>query len=177
VDIDEVGGVLAPTDVADRESLLDVISHVHQIGWQLRLGEHIEATRQAEEAREVQRVETTSERASDRSSKLATQGSGGSQRGSHPPPSKGVQERSPFHRLADESQPGSVANIELPSWKACWGQPLTSSNLVSSATLRGATRPVFSLSARYVVGRRGRTHRGVVPSLGAAPLSFRLSCS
>jgi AbiV len=54
VDIDEVGGVLAPTDVADRESLLDVISHVHQIGWQLRLGEHIEATRQAEEAREVQ---------------------------------------------------------------------------------------------------------------------------
>jgi hypothetical protein len=30
VDIDEVGGVLAPTDVADRESLLDVISHVHQ---------------------------------------------------------------------------------------------------------------------------------------------------
>jgi hypothetical protein len=54
VDIDEVGGVLAPTDVADRESLLDVLSHVHQIGWQLRLGEHIEATRQAEEAREVQ---------------------------------------------------------------------------------------------------------------------------
>jgi hypothetical protein len=54
VDIDEVGGVLAPTDVAARESLLDVISHVHQIGWQLRLGEHIEATRQAEEAREVQ---------------------------------------------------------------------------------------------------------------------------
>jgi AbiV family abortive infection protein len=53
VDIDKVGGVLAPTGVDDRESLLDVISHVHQIGWQLRLGEHIEARRQDEDAREV----------------------------------------------------------------------------------------------------------------------------
>jgi hypothetical protein len=47
------------------------------------------------------------------------QGSGGSQRGSHPPPSKGVQKRSPPRTLARESQPGSVANIELPSWRAC----------------------------------------------------------
>ncbi|MEU5565479.1 AbiV family abortive infection protein [Micromonospora musae] len=51
VDIDRAGGVLAPTGVSDRESLVDVISHVHQIGWQLRLGEHIEAKQQAEEAR------------------------------------------------------------------------------------------------------------------------------
>lgn len=51
VDIDKTGSVLDPTGVANRESLLDVIDHVHQIGWQLRLGEHIEAKRQAEEAR------------------------------------------------------------------------------------------------------------------------------
>lgn len=30
-----------------------MISHVHQIGWQLRLDEHIEATRQAERANGV----------------------------------------------------------------------------------------------------------------------------
>ncbi|MFI5489197.1 AbiV family abortive infection protein [Micromonospora echinaurantiaca] len=51
VDIDRAGGVLEPTGVSDRESLVDVIGHVHQIGWQLRLGEHIEAKQQAEEAR------------------------------------------------------------------------------------------------------------------------------
>jgi hypothetical protein len=36
VDLDKAGGVLAPTGIADRESPLDVISHVHQISWQLR---------------------------------------------------------------------------------------------------------------------------------------------
>jgi AbiV family abortive infection protein len=53
VDIDKAGDVLAPTGVSERESLIDVISHVHQIGWQLRLGEHIEAKQQAEESRGV----------------------------------------------------------------------------------------------------------------------------
>lgn len=50
VGIDNAGGVLAPTDATDRDSLVHVINHVHQIGWQLRLGEHIEAKQQAEEA-------------------------------------------------------------------------------------------------------------------------------
>ena len=53
IDLDRAGGVLEPTGVSDAESLVDVISHVHQIGWQLRLGEHIEAKQQAEEARGV----------------------------------------------------------------------------------------------------------------------------
>jgi hypothetical protein len=48
VDLSDSGDVLTPADVADEESLADVIGHVHQIGWQLRLGEHIEAKRQAE---------------------------------------------------------------------------------------------------------------------------------
>lgn len=48
VDIDKIGDVLAPTDVADEQSVRDVIAHVHQIGWQLRLGEHIEGKRQEE---------------------------------------------------------------------------------------------------------------------------------
>lgn len=51
VDIDMAGGVLAPAEAADRESLSEVIIHVHQIGWQIRLGEHIEAKSQAEEMR------------------------------------------------------------------------------------------------------------------------------
>lgn len=49
VDLTKTGAVMSPTDVADEESLGDVISHVHQIGWQLRLGEHIEGTRQDEQ--------------------------------------------------------------------------------------------------------------------------------
>lgn len=53
VDVDKAGDVLAPTGASAREPLIDVISHVHQIGWQLRLGEHIEAKQQAEEARGV----------------------------------------------------------------------------------------------------------------------------
>lgn len=39
---------MAPTDVTDEESLGDVIAHVHQIGWQVRPGEHIEGTKQDE---------------------------------------------------------------------------------------------------------------------------------
>lgn len=48
VDVDAAGSVLAPWDEAVEASLADVIDQVHQIGWQLRLGEHIEAKRQAE---------------------------------------------------------------------------------------------------------------------------------
>lgn len=48
VDVDKIGDVLDPTAVADEESLARVIDYVHQIGWQIRLGEHIEAKQQAE---------------------------------------------------------------------------------------------------------------------------------
>ncbi|RSM81996.1 hypothetical protein DMH04_27045 [Kibdelosporangium aridum] len=43
VDVNEQDGVLTPAGVSDETSLRRVISHVHQIGWQLRLGEHIQA--------------------------------------------------------------------------------------------------------------------------------------
>lgn len=46
VDLGRTGEVLAPTDVANEAALRQVIEHVHQIGWQLRLGEHIEGKRQ-----------------------------------------------------------------------------------------------------------------------------------
>jgi len=46
VDLSKTGAVMTPTDVADEASLADVIRHVHQIDWQLRLGEHIEGKRQ-----------------------------------------------------------------------------------------------------------------------------------
>ena len=48
VEIGKTGDVLAPTDVTDAALLREVIQHVHQIGWQLRLGEHIEGKRQDE---------------------------------------------------------------------------------------------------------------------------------
>jgi hypothetical protein len=50
VDIDAEKGVLTPDGVSDEESLRQVIDHVHQIGWQLRLGEHIVAKQQNERA-------------------------------------------------------------------------------------------------------------------------------
>lgn len=46
VDVDAETGVLAPDADTDAESLRRVIEHVHQIGWQLRLGEHIVAKSQ-----------------------------------------------------------------------------------------------------------------------------------
>lgn len=51
VDVDAAGNVLAPSDEVTGASLAEVIDHVHQIGWQLRLGEHIEAKRQYEAER------------------------------------------------------------------------------------------------------------------------------
>jgi AbiV family abortive infection protein len=53
VDVDRIGNPLEPTGVGDLETVRAVISHVHQIGWQLRLGEHIEAKAQEEAARDV----------------------------------------------------------------------------------------------------------------------------
>ncbi|SFC74470.1 abortive infection protein, AbiV family [Nocardioides terrae] len=53
VDLDDNGDAVAPQDVAEEESLADVVRHVHQIGWQLRLGEHIEAKQQAQWAEEI----------------------------------------------------------------------------------------------------------------------------
>lgn len=43
VDVLSDGTAIAPWDVEDTETVRAVIGHVHQIGWQLRLGEHIEA--------------------------------------------------------------------------------------------------------------------------------------
>jgi AbiV family abortive infection protein len=53
VDIDVHEGVLTPRAARDEESLRQVISHVHQIGWQLRLGEHIVAKQQEEMAKAI----------------------------------------------------------------------------------------------------------------------------
>lgn len=49
VDLGRTGTILAPPGVANEDALRDVIAHVHQIGWQLRLGEHIEGKRQDEQ--------------------------------------------------------------------------------------------------------------------------------
>lgn len=51
VDVTPEGDPLLPQDVDDAETVRFVIGHVHQIGWQLRLGEHIEGKqrRQREE--------------------------------------------------------------------------------------------------------------------------------
>lgn len=49
VDLGKAGTIKAPPDVADEDALRDVIAHVHQIGWQLRLGEHIEGKKQDEQ--------------------------------------------------------------------------------------------------------------------------------
>lgn len=46
VDVSPAGDALSPEHDSDAASLTEVIERVHQIGWQLRLGEHIEATRQ-----------------------------------------------------------------------------------------------------------------------------------
>ncbi|MUL81311.1 MULTISPECIES: AbiV family abortive infection protein [unclassified Mycolicibacterium] len=48
VDVDAQTGILSPESAADEQSLREVIGHVHQIGWQLRLGEHIVAKQQEE---------------------------------------------------------------------------------------------------------------------------------
>jgi hypothetical protein len=53
VDFNARDGVLAPDTDGDEESLRLVIDHIHQIGWQLRLGEHIVAKQQEESARAI----------------------------------------------------------------------------------------------------------------------------
>lgn len=49
VELGRTGEVMTPEDVADEAALREVIARVHQIGWQLRLGEHIEGKRQDEQ--------------------------------------------------------------------------------------------------------------------------------
>lgn len=52
VDVDETSGaVRAPQDMHDVSAVAQVIERVHQIGWQLRLGQHIEAKAQADHER------------------------------------------------------------------------------------------------------------------------------
>lgn len=46
VDVTVAGDPITPQETADADAVLAVIRHVHQIGWQLRLGEHIEGKRQ-----------------------------------------------------------------------------------------------------------------------------------
>jgi hypothetical protein len=74
-------------------------------------------------------------------------------------------------------RPRTSPNPKTNSWKACWGQPLTSSNLVSSATAeqakrgpRTAERPGFSVSLGLSPGliyfRHKRHFTSIVPPPG-----------
>lgn len=53
VDVTAEGELLTPQGVADPDAVRAVLEHVHQIGWQLRLGEHIEGRRQEDRERAV----------------------------------------------------------------------------------------------------------------------------
>lgn len=53
IDVNPEGDPVTPEEVADAEAVRAVIGHVHQIGWQLRLGEHIEGKRQRERAQDI----------------------------------------------------------------------------------------------------------------------------
>lgn len=53
VDFTPEGDPLTPQDSADAEAVRAVIGHVHQIGWQLRLGEHIEGKRRLQHEQDV----------------------------------------------------------------------------------------------------------------------------
>ncbi len=53
VELSNTGDPMAPADIGDEEHLRAVIDRVHQIGWQLRLGEHIEGKKQDERERGV----------------------------------------------------------------------------------------------------------------------------
>lgn len=57
VDVDvATGEPVEPNQQADTEDVREVLARVHQIGWQLRLGEHIEAKRQLESSEGVPRL-------------------------------------------------------------------------------------------------------------------------
>lgn len=53
VDVTPEGEPVSPSEVADSDAVRSGIGYVHQIGWQLRLGEHIEGKRRLEHEREV----------------------------------------------------------------------------------------------------------------------------
>lgn len=60
VELSKTGAVMAPTDMNDEESLAEIIGHVHQIGWQLRLGEHVEGQRQDDQERDHEPLDPAS---------------------------------------------------------------------------------------------------------------------
>lgn len=63
VDVSERGDPFAPEETANAVAVRAVIGHVHQIGWQLRLGEHIEGKRQLQSSQGVPRHPTRRSRA------------------------------------------------------------------------------------------------------------------
>ena len=53
VDVSAEGDPIAPAAAADADAVREAIGYVHQIGWQLRLGEHIEGKRRLDRERDV----------------------------------------------------------------------------------------------------------------------------
>lgn len=53
VDVNAAGEPVTPQEAADPVAVRAVVERVHQIGWQLRLGEHIEGKRRLEEERDI----------------------------------------------------------------------------------------------------------------------------
>ncbi|MEH3075835.1 MAG: AbiV family abortive infection protein [Quadrisphaera sp.] len=53
VDLGKTGEAITPRSISGEASFREVIARVHQIGWQLRLGEHIEGVKQFEQERGI----------------------------------------------------------------------------------------------------------------------------
>jgi|GEM_PF-1745554 len=53
VDVSQDGEPITPRDAADADAVRAAVGHIHQIGWQLRLGEHIEGKRRMEREQDV----------------------------------------------------------------------------------------------------------------------------
>ncbi|WP_218682634.1 AbiV family abortive infection protein [Microbacterium sp. BF1] len=53
VDVSGAGDPIMPTSDVDAETVREVVGYVHQIGWQLRLGEHIEGKQRLESERDI----------------------------------------------------------------------------------------------------------------------------
>lgn len=53
VDVSPEGDPITPGSAADPDAVRDAIGHIHQVGWQLRLGEHIEGKRRLQHEEDV----------------------------------------------------------------------------------------------------------------------------
>ena len=149
VDVSKSGQTMTPVEIKDEPSLRDVIEHVHQLGWQLRLGEHIEAKSQAAWAAAIP---PASEAGIEQSRQLSVGAGIDQETIDNLLAARLAPSRTPGRMRANRARPAGLASSRI--WPASGGRPGLARHVTGGAGKAGRSKRLCRVDG-FVLSRPG----------------------